>query len=787
MIQEKTLKITCHQCQQKLDVSSLEPFSRINCPRCSTELIVPEWFDSYILKEPGGSGGMASVYRAHDPALDREVAIKILNPGYCDDPARSAQFLQEARTAATVNHHAVVSIYTCGIFQGRSYIVMQYLAGGTLEEQLLKARGKLPVETVTAWIRDVAEGLECANKYGIVHHDIKPGNILLDTDGSAKIGDFGLAQMVQSTTSGKTEQSAFSRFWISPNYVSPEKVRTNEEDYRGDIYSLGATFYHLLTGSTPFSHKDMDELIRMRLTETPMQPHFLRSEINLELSQLVISMLAKNPDDRPSYRTIIGVLNRILKNHSASTVPLHVREIRTSKTPVVSCEPEDQPPALNAGQSKLKYLLMCMIFLLILLLGIFYAIRSGYFNPGVQHRSVSGEMLVMPSVSGYFATGNVEKAGLQAELVARSSKFTDKQRLLAVIQYACALYLQKTPDTEKIRSLLDEIRLQTPEDDLKSWHIPLKRLIAPEKKFLIADLEGASIPVMKLADFLILATREKNHEVVRQAFRELQTNLAGIPEYHWIRLCWEQRFSVWQHILEYGTTTAPNVEPLFRDHLKQSKVSASAPGTSQAAAGQGNNAGNSDFTPDISPAQLKTAADHYNTRQRPRPDAPCTLTRQNTQDYVNSLPENIRKFESRRLVYMCDLKSYVIRASTGNPYRVKHLVALNGKNYWNGVLLFNGKFISFKNNDGLDRMEWAQLPAKELQEILKFYVEYRKNRARHPITKEIQQEIADGYLRYALFCQWYGDYDEAKKYAVQTLKYLPGKETNKNLTQLLLR
>ena len=125
MTQDNTLKITCHHCKQKLDVSSLEPFSRINCPRCNTELIVPERFDSYLLHEPGGCGGMASVYRAHDPALDREVAIKILNPEYSSDPSRSAQFLQEARTAATVNHHAIVSIYTCGIYQGRSYIVMQ--------------------------------------------------------------------------------------------------------------------------------------------------------------------------------------------------------------------------------------------------------------------------------------------------------------------------------------------------------------------------------------------------------------------------------------------------------------------------------------------------------------------------------------------------------------------------------------------------------------------------------------------------------------------------------------
>lgn len=785
MTQDSTLKITCHHCKQKLDVSSLEPFARINCPRCNTELTVPEWFDSYLLLEPGGCGGMASVYRAHDPTLDREVAIKILNPEYSSDPFRSAQFLQEARTAATVNHPAIVSIYTCGIYQGRSYIVMQYLAGGTLEEQLRRANGKLPVEAVTAWIRDVAEGLECAGKYGIVHHDIKPGNILLDVDGHARIGDFGLAQMIRTANTESPEQGAFSRFWISPNYVSPEKVRTNEEDYRGDIYSLGATFYHLLTGSTPFSHSDMDELIRMRLTENPMPPHFLRADINLELSQLIISMLAKKPEDRPSYRTIIGVLNRILKNHSVSTVPLPVKDIRISKAPVISKEQPSPAEPVGPDRKKLKILSLILLAQILLLIGMLYILDR---KPWEQsERSTPREMLVNPAVSSCFAEGDPAKAASQAESVALDRTLTAKQRLLAVVQYAYALYLQKKPDPAKIKALLAKIELNdVQKKELRPWYIPLMQMSEPEKQMLITEREGASIPLMKMADFFILANREKSHDMILRSFRDLQRTLVKIPENHWIRLCFEQRFSLWQQIMEYGKTSHTIVEPLFRDHIRY-QTSRSINPVETIEPIELNNDGSDGSAPELTAAILKKAAERYHRVNRPRPDAPGTLTRENTQEYLNSLPAYNREAESKRLIYMCNLIPYIVQASTDNPCRIKHFVALDGKNYWNGILLFNEKFISFKNDDGLERLEWSQLPSSEIQKILKYYVTSRENRLKASASREIQREIFAGYLRYTLFCQWYGDYAEAEKYAIQTLKYLPGKETNKLLTLMLLR
>ena len=141
----RKIKIACPGCGQKLDVTELTPFSRIACPACGLSLIVPKWFNNYLLEEPGGKGGMATVSRALDVALDREVAIKIFDPYLAARGVSPDLFLHEARIAATVNHPAVVPIFSCGEWDGSTYIVMQYMGGGTLERRLKEAGGRLPM------------------------------------------------------------------------------------------------------------------------------------------------------------------------------------------------------------------------------------------------------------------------------------------------------------------------------------------------------------------------------------------------------------------------------------------------------------------------------------------------------------------------------------------------------------------------------------------------------------------------------------------------------------------
>lgn len=310
----RQVKIYCHHCQQKLEVTGLQAFAHVNCPACGTDLIVPKWFDNYLLEEPCGRGGMSSVYRSLDIALDREVAVKIMDPR---GPGGEDEFLNEARTAATINHSCVIPIYTCGIFEGQAYIVMQFMNGGSLEQKLLLTKGApLAVNDVLQWIHDAAEGLEYAANHGIVHHDVKPGNIMLDADGNAKIGDFGIAVRDQ------TDEDQLKNSYGSPLYISPEKVSTGLEDSSGDIYSLGATFYHLLTGTPPFQHENLEELLWARVKQNPVAPHQLRPGISPLISALIMRMMHHSPEMRPQYPEIIRILNAALHHNDTTTLTI---------------------------------------------------------------------------------------------------------------------------------------------------------------------------------------------------------------------------------------------------------------------------------------------------------------------------------------------------------------------------------------------------------------------------------------------------------------------------------
>lgn len=308
--EKKTVKVFCHECRQKLDVTNLRPFSMIRCPACGEKLLVPKWFDTYLLEEPGGSGGMAQVYRALDITLDREVAIKILKDGIRHNSVQAKRFRHEARMAAVLNHNSVIPIYTCGVFEGQTYLVMQYMSGGSLEARIPAAGAPLPdLQEMLRYFHDVAEGLEHAAAHTIVHHDVKPGNILLDGDGNAKIGDFGLAQSAadQEDSSEIPEEE-----WVTPHYVSPERISSGREDFRGDIYSLGATFYHLLCGKPPFDHENLEELIWMRTRQKPVHPAVLRKDLPRNIAALLMRMLHTDPGMRPSYRQIITELEGVL-------------------------------------------------------------------------------------------------------------------------------------------------------------------------------------------------------------------------------------------------------------------------------------------------------------------------------------------------------------------------------------------------------------------------------------------------------------------------------------------
>ena len=214
-------------------------------------------FDHFVLVRQIGEGGMSRVFEAEDETLGRRVALKILNRHYSRDETRVEQFRQEALITANVNHPNVIKLYSVGYDQGYFYIAMELVAGGNLEQRI-RRDGKIKEAEVLSIGREVAEGLRAAQQLGLIHRDVKPANILFTETGTAKVVDFGLALFVERGADSSGE------IWATPYYVAPEKVLDNREDYRSDIFSLGATLYHALTGQPP--HKaDTNSIEQLRM------------------------------------------------------------------------------------------------------------------------------------------------------------------------------------------------------------------------------------------------------------------------------------------------------------------------------------------------------------------------------------------------------------------------------------------------------------------------------------------------------------------------------------------
>ncbi len=308
----KKIRIFCHRCNQKLDVTNLKAFDKVSCPTCSAQLIVPKWFDSYLLEEKCGSGGGAVVYRSLDVTLDREIAIKIFRDSI-NTPKFTQIFLHEGRVTASLNHPGIVPIYSCGQYEGKCFLIMRYMPNGTLENQI-KKNSPLKMSQVLAWMLDTCIALQFALESGVIHHDIKPANILLDSDNNAKISDFGLAYALDDLQSHSLLSELGS--YGSPDYVSPEKVENGREDDKGDIFSLGVTFYELVTGKKPFKRTgDDDDILEVRSSAKVLEPNEIRPEISLDLSNFIMRMMDDDPARRPEYDKIIAELKFYLKKY----------------------------------------------------------------------------------------------------------------------------------------------------------------------------------------------------------------------------------------------------------------------------------------------------------------------------------------------------------------------------------------------------------------------------------------------------------------------------------------
>jgi serine/threonine protein kinase/beta-lactam-binding protein with PASTA domain len=272
----------------------------------------------YRLEARIGSGGMAEVYRGVDPVLNRTVAIKILLPQYARDTNFVARFRREAQAAARLNHPNIVGVYDTGADGDTQYIVMEFIEGRTLADFLGAGRRLTPVQAAEV-SQKVCGALAAAHAQGVIHRDIKPGNIMVTRDGTVKVMDFGIARI----TSGVETAPQTSAVLGTASYLSPEQAQGAPVDARTDIYSLGTVLYELLAGRPPFLGESPVAVAYKQVNEAPVPPSQLNPDVPPREDAVVMRALSKNPANRyQSAQEFSEDLDRVIKGQDVHATPL---------------------------------------------------------------------------------------------------------------------------------------------------------------------------------------------------------------------------------------------------------------------------------------------------------------------------------------------------------------------------------------------------------------------------------------------------------------------------------
>jgi len=315
------MRFQCTACKGIVSVNNKYLGHKVQCGHCKEVVSVPDSrvapgavIADFIIQKELGRGGMGVVYLSHQISLDRPSALKVLSSTYANDSQFIVSFIREARAAAKLNHPHIVQAYAVGEDDGIFYFAMENIDGQTMKA-VLKKQQMIPCDQAIIIIQQIAEALSYAwQEQKLIHRDIKPDNIMLTENGKAKLSDFGLASFA-----GEIDDSESDEIMGTPQYISPEHLTGAPMDTRSDIYSLGATFYHFVTGRFPYEGKNAAEIARQHLTGTLVPPHQINPNVPESVSQIIVKMMARNPVDR--YQTAEELIEDLRAQHKGMTAP----------------------------------------------------------------------------------------------------------------------------------------------------------------------------------------------------------------------------------------------------------------------------------------------------------------------------------------------------------------------------------------------------------------------------------------------------------------------------------
>ena len=334
-------QVACHACGRAISVSGMAAFAVVQCPHCRAHLSVPGKIGEFLLLKELGKGIIGATYRAFDRHLSRQVAVKVMRRSAAAHQQQAAMFLREAKAQASLDHPNIVQIYTMSREQERPYITMEFLAGGNLADKM--QAGPMDEVRVLEIGIQVAGALKAAQAVALLHGDVHPGNILFEQE-TPKLVDFGLARF----------QTPVRDLGPTRHYIAPERLTSLPIDARSDIYSLGATLFHALSGRPPFAAQDPQDELQARLHRSAPGLLTLRS-VHPATAVLIDSMLAGDPARRPQdYDALLALMRQTLER---LTTP-------------AAAPPPGRPKARPAVKRKKKDLRALLVILILVLVAV---------------------------------------------------------------------------------------------------------------------------------------------------------------------------------------------------------------------------------------------------------------------------------------------------------------------------------------------------------------------------------------------------------------------------------